>query len=1037
MNKKSGLTSLAGQVRAAGRGRDTVLAHITPEEAALLKARGGRGSTNPVTGLPEFEDDFSYSAPMDFGYSAPSYSYSLPDLYSPPSYDYYSQNYGGTLPIDYGSSNILNYSNQASYNTVNDIYNNNINNLTNNLSSYSPTVDIPIDYSYLNQYQAPATDFIDPGYYDQSPTVGYTAPETSYTLPAETVNPTGGYTAPSTNYALPTEITSPAVVAPYEPLYEPPQYPYNDPTANLRSDILGGFTPDAFYRSQYAPEFANEIYSNINPNFSVDEQGNPVEANAPTTGDVTTAPLAGDFVDAQGNLTREGLAPEVTPTIEDNLADLPSENATEAKGNLGFMTPAEKRAYAANQAMSQEATSLKDLIDESAKAAGTDPRTLYGIVKGESLRGDSYDTNISKKEESYGPFQLNRMGGLGATFEKETGLDLADPKTIPAQTRWVAEYLAQHPNMNVGKTWYGYRGDADWGDTWGNAGLTPPSAPLPLPRPSDAEFQSYNNPTPPALPPMITGVTGAGYSLPQGAMSYAGQAPTLATQPAPLSSEDALSRLESLEASNAPQSQIDAASAALKEAYRREVDAIPSIADLAKNGTPASSLVKVENFGVSNPPADTASEKGADYVEGPSLTDRAVKAIPGAAADFGLGTLIPFYGPAALAAKVFGIETPGSMLGSNLTGGFANYPGSATATEYVPPIEAPAEIGKLPQTPGGTPIISEPATGPVQVPPDFSGQVTGRSIESPSTYDSAAPSAVPYASPFGTGTYALPGGSQGMSYNAPGSPGADIVSALAEPSDGAPVPKEYRAPFTAPDKAYILPEELAFAGKPETPSIWDYQPPSQSYELPGYVARMGEPQPYSPPFQPINKQYALPEELANLGKPATSSPLDYTNPSTKYVLPPSAGGVSPPGLTRSPDVSSARTMISSTGSGFTGSSIDSTLSRSGGISSLGGGGGGGTNVSVGGGGGGGGGAAKPATTSGSLGSVAARDLDFQGIAGANRQFGSPVVESGRTVDFGKPSRQLAYDLNLPAIQQAAVNPNSYRNYLSQYKQLFG
>ena len=40
-----------------GRGRDTLLAHITPEEARLLKARGGRGSRNPRTGLLEFEED--------------------------------------------------------------------------------------------------------------------------------------------------------------------------------------------------------------------------------------------------------------------------------------------------------------------------------------------------------------------------------------------------------------------------------------------------------------------------------------------------------------------------------------------------------------------------------------------------------------------------------------------------------------------------------------------------------------------------------------------------------------------------------------------------------------------------------------------------------------------------------------------------------------------------------------------------------------------------------------------------------------------
>ena len=50
------LTALAQLVQQAGRGRDTVLAHITPKEAKMLKDRGGRGSINPQTGLPEFED---------------------------------------------------------------------------------------------------------------------------------------------------------------------------------------------------------------------------------------------------------------------------------------------------------------------------------------------------------------------------------------------------------------------------------------------------------------------------------------------------------------------------------------------------------------------------------------------------------------------------------------------------------------------------------------------------------------------------------------------------------------------------------------------------------------------------------------------------------------------------------------------------------------------------------------------------------------------------------------------------------------------
>lgn len=37
-----------------GRGEDKMLAHITPSEARMLRMRGGRGSINPSTGLPEF-----------------------------------------------------------------------------------------------------------------------------------------------------------------------------------------------------------------------------------------------------------------------------------------------------------------------------------------------------------------------------------------------------------------------------------------------------------------------------------------------------------------------------------------------------------------------------------------------------------------------------------------------------------------------------------------------------------------------------------------------------------------------------------------------------------------------------------------------------------------------------------------------------------------------------------------------------------------------------------------------------------------------
>jgi hypothetical protein len=55
---KLDLPALAEMIRSKGRGKDTILAHITPKEAALLKRRGGSGTTNPDTGLPEFEDSF-------------------------------------------------------------------------------------------------------------------------------------------------------------------------------------------------------------------------------------------------------------------------------------------------------------------------------------------------------------------------------------------------------------------------------------------------------------------------------------------------------------------------------------------------------------------------------------------------------------------------------------------------------------------------------------------------------------------------------------------------------------------------------------------------------------------------------------------------------------------------------------------------------------------------------------------------------------------------------------------------------------------
>jgi len=62
----SDLKQIAKQLAGRGRGGDSMLVHITPKEAAMLKEAGGAGSINPDTGLMEFyETGF---VPTDYGF---------------------------------------------------------------------------------------------------------------------------------------------------------------------------------------------------------------------------------------------------------------------------------------------------------------------------------------------------------------------------------------------------------------------------------------------------------------------------------------------------------------------------------------------------------------------------------------------------------------------------------------------------------------------------------------------------------------------------------------------------------------------------------------------------------------------------------------------------------------------------------------------------------------------------------------------------------------------------------------------------------
>jgi hypothetical protein len=60
MQGTGGARELAELLRQMGRGQDTMLAHITPEEAEMLLQAGGSGTVNPETGLPEFQPVYDY-----------------------------------------------------------------------------------------------------------------------------------------------------------------------------------------------------------------------------------------------------------------------------------------------------------------------------------------------------------------------------------------------------------------------------------------------------------------------------------------------------------------------------------------------------------------------------------------------------------------------------------------------------------------------------------------------------------------------------------------------------------------------------------------------------------------------------------------------------------------------------------------------------------------------------------------------------------------------------------------------------------------
>lgn len=157
--------------------------------------------------------------------------------------------------------------------------------------------------------------------------------------------------------------------------------------------------------------------------------------------------------------------------------------------------------------LGSDAGNLSSLIEREARAAGIDPRIMEGIRAGESGHrhnrdnpAAAYDKKDDALESSWGPFQLNRRRGLGVQFEKETGLDVRDPKTIASQVRWIAQGLAKNGRGWL-RNWMGYHGDRNADPRWGDSGYVPSGSGATARLPSASEGDFLPNGAPRVLKP--------------------------------------------------------------------------------------------------------------------------------------------------------------------------------------------------------------------------------------------------------------------------------------------------------------------------------------------------------------------------------------------------------------------------------------------------------------------------------------------------------------------------------------------------------
>ena len=106
-----------------------------------------------------------------------------------------------------------------------------------------------------------------------------------------------------------------------------------------------------------------------------------------------------------------------------------------------------KEGYSATGYKGITQKNIESIIAKEAKLRNMDVATAIKVYRAEGL--NSYQSQLKykgKQERSYGPYQLFVDGGLGNTYQKDTGRKLVSDNTLEGitnQIRWSLDYVAK------------------------------------------------------------------------------------------------------------------------------------------------------------------------------------------------------------------------------------------------------------------------------------------------------------------------------------------------------------------------------------------------------------------------------------------------------------------------------------------------------------------------------------------------------------------------------------------------------------------